>query len=150
MKELLLKYNPQKISLSFHGFNIKVEESDKSIQLNQHANSLFTSFTIDSPEFEDKKGVFVFSVDEKIIYVGKTDDSLKKVIQRTYGKIVPRKLHTDGQITACKLNSFLNQNHDKKIELWLIPCENKENSKQIKNEIIAEYNPIINYNRSLK
>ncbi len=150
MTNLLLKYNPKKISLSFYGFNIKVEESDKSIQLNQYANSLFTSFTIDSPEFEDKKGVFVFSVDEKIIYVGKTDDSLKKVIQGTYGKIVPRKLHTDGQITACKLNSFLNQNHDKKIELWFIPCENKENSKQIKNEIIAEYNPIINNNRSLK
>ncbi len=150
MTNLLLQYNPKKISLSFHGFNIKVEESDKSIQLNQYANSLFTSFTIDSPEFEDKKGVFVFSVDEKIIYVGKTDDSLKKVIQGTYGKIVPRKLHTDGQITACKLNSFLNQNHDKKMELWFIPCENKENSKQIKNEIIAEYNPIINYNRSLK
>ena len=144
MTNLLLKYNPKKISLSFHGFNIKVEESDKSIQLNQYANSLFTSFTIDSPEFEDKKGVFVFFFDEKIIYVGKTDDSLKKVIQGTYGNIVPRKLHTDGQITACKLSSFLNQNHDKKIELWFIPCENKENSKQIKNEIIAEYNPVIN------
>lgn len=144
MPKSLQSYNLHKIKLIFHGFDIKVEEANKSIALNQYANSLFTSFSIDSPEFEDKKGVFVFTVDGMIVYVGMTNDSLKKVIMRTYGNIIPRKLHKDGQLTACRLNAFLNTNHNKNIELWFIDCDDKEKVTQIKKELIAEYNPEIN------
>lgn len=144
MPKSLQSYNPHKIKLIFHGFDMKVEEANKSIALNQYANSLFTSFSIDFPEFEDKKGVFVFTVDGMIVYVGMTNDSLKKVIMRTYGNIIPRKLHKDGQLTACRLNAFLNTNHNKNIELWFINCDDKEKVTQIKKELIAEYNPEIN------
>lgn len=144
MSKPLLSYNLQKINLIFHGFDIKVEESNKNIELNQYANSLFTSFSIDSPEFEDKKGVFVFTVNGTVVYVGMTNDSLKNVIMGTYGKIIPRKLHKDGQLTACRLSAFLNKNHNKKIELWFIECDDKEKIKQIKNELIDEYKPEIN------
>lgn len=144
MPKPLQSYNPHKIKLVFHGFNLKVEELDKSIELNQYAASLFTSFLIDSPEFEDKKGVFVFTVDGMVVYVGMTNDSLKKVIMGTYGNITPRKLHKDGQLTACRLNAFLNANHNKNIELWFIDCDDKEKIKQIKNKLIDEYNPKIN------
>lgn len=68
----------------------------------------------------------------------------KKVIMRTYGNIIPRKLHKDGQLTACRLNAFLNTNHNKNIELWFIDCDDKEKVTQIKKELIAEYNPEIN------
>ena len=144
MSKPLLSYNLQKINLIFHGFDIKVEESNKNIELNQYANALFTSFSIDSPEFEDKKGVFIFTVDCTVVYVGMTNDSLKKVMMGTYGNIVPRKLHKDGQLTACRLSAFLNENHNKKIELWFIECDDKEKIKQIKNELIDEYKPEIN------
>lgn len=144
MSKPLLSYNLQKINLIFHGFDIKVEEPNKSIALNQYANSLFTSFSIDFPEFEDKKGVFVFTVDGTVVYVGMTNDSLKKVMMGTYGNIIPRKLHKDGQLTACRLSAFLNKNHNKKIELWFIECDDKEKIKQIKNELIDEYKPEIN------
>lgn len=144
MTGILEKYNPQKIKLMFHGYDLKVEERNKSIALNQYANSLFTSFSIDSPEYEDKKGVFVFTVDGTVVYVGMTNDSLKKVMMGTYGNIIPRKLHKDGQLTACRLSAFLNANHNKKIELWFIECDDKEKIKQIKNELIDEYKPEIN------
>lgn len=144
MPNSLQSYNPHKIKLLFRGFDLKVEELDRSIALNQYANSLFTSFTIDSPEFEDKKGVFVFTVNGTVVYVGMTNDSLKNVIIGTYGNIIPRKLHKDGQLTACRLSAFLNKNHDKKIELWFIECDDKEKIKQIKNELIDEYKPEIN------
>ena len=144
MTGILEKYNPKKIELVFHGYDLKIEEPNKSIALNQYANALFTSFSIDSPKFEDKKGVFVFTVDGTVVYVGMTNDSLKKVIMRTYGNIIPRKLHKDGQLTACRLSAFLNENHNKNIELWFITCDDKEKTKQIKNELIDEYNPEIN------
>lgn len=144
MSKTLQSYNPKKINLIFHGYDIKVTETDRSIQLNQYANSLFTSFTINSPEFEDKKGVFVFTLDDTIVYVGMTNDSLKKVMMGTYGNIIPRKLHKDGQLTACRLSAFLNSNHNKNIELWFIECDDKEKNKQIKNELIAAYSPEIN------
>lgn len=73
-----------------------------------------------------------------------TNDSLKKVIMGTYGNISPRKLHKDGQLTACRLNAFLNKNHNKNIELWFIVCEDKENNKKIKKELISVYSPEIN------
>ena len=144
MSKPLLSYNLQKINLIFHGFDIKVEESNNNIELNQYANALFTSFSIDSPKFEDKKGVFVFTVDSTAVYVGMTNDSLKKVMLGTYGNIIPRKLHKDGQLTACRLSAFLNSNHNKNIELWFIECDDKEKIKQIKNELIDEYKPEIN------
>ena len=144
MYNTLQSYNPHKIKLVFHGFDLKVVETNKSIVLNQYADSLFTSFSIESPEFEDKKGVFAFTVDGTVVYVGMTNDSLKKVMMRTYGKIIPRKLHKDGQLTACRLSAFLNKNHNKKIELWFIECDDKEKIKQIKNELIDEYKPEIN------
>ena len=141
---MLEKYNPKKIHLVFHGRDIKVEENDKTIALNAYADSLFTSFSIDSPEFENKKGVFVFTVDSTVVYVGMTNGSLKKVIMGTYGNIISRKLHKDGQLTACRLNTFLNSKYDRNIELWFIECNNKEKNKQIKNELIATYRPEIN------
>ena len=144
MPNSLLAYNPHKIKLLFDGYDLKIEERNKSIALNQYADSLFTSFSIDSPKFEDKKGVFIFTVDGTVVYVGMTNDSLKKVIMRTYGIIIPRKLHKDGQLTACRLSAFLNKNHNKKIELWFIECDDKEKIKQIKNELIDEYKPEIN------
>lgn len=144
MYNTLQSYNPHKIKLVFHGFDLKVVESNKAIELNKYTDSLFTSFTIDSSEFEDKKGVFVFTVDDTVVYVGMTNDSLKKVMIGTYGNIIPRKLHKDGQLTACRLSAFLNTNHNKKIELWFIECDDKEKIKQIKNELIDEYKPEIN------
>lgn len=144
MYNTLQSYNPHKIKLVFHGFDLKVVESNKAIELNKYTDSLFTSFTIDSSEFEDKKGVFVFTVDDTVVYVGMTNDSLKKVMIGTYGNIIPRKLHKDGQLTACRLSAFLNKNHNKKIELWFIECDDKEKIKQIKNELIDEYKPEIN------
>ena len=58
MPKFLQSYNPHKINLIFHGFDIKVEEPNKSIALNQYAASLFTRFSIDSPEFKNKKRRF--------------------------------------------------------------------------------------------
>ncbi|MBP3773487.1 MAG: SIR2 family protein [Treponema sp.] len=144
MPELLNSYNPQKIKLVFHGYDLKVEEPNKSIVLNQYANSLFTSFSIDSPEFEDKQGIFVFTVNGTVVYVGKTETSLKTVMQSTYQNINVRKLQADGQRTACRLNAFLNENHNKNIELWFIECNDKEKIKRIKKELINEYKPEIN------
>ena len=144
MTNTLHSYHPYKIKIVFHGFDLKVVESNKAIELNKYANSLFTSFSIDSPEYEDKKGVFVFTVDGTVVYVGMTNDSLKKVMMGTYGNIIPRKLHKDGQLTACRLSACLNKNHNKKIELWFIECDDKEKIKQIKNELIDEYKPEIN------
>lgn len=147
MPNSLQSYNPHKIKLVFHGYDLEIEEPNKSIALNQYANSSFTSFSIEDSPFEDKKGVFIFTVDGNIVYVGMTNDSLKKVIMGTYGKIIPRKLHKDGQLTACRLSAFLNKNHNKKIELWFIECDDKEKIKQIKNELIDEYKPEINKRR---
>ena len=77
MPNTLQSYHTHKIKLVFHGFDLKVVESNKAIELNKYADSLFTSFTIDSPEFEDKKGIFIFTVDGTVVYVGITNDSLK-------------------------------------------------------------------------
>lgn len=146
MNEILKQYKPKKIKLFFLNHDVRVTESDNSVRLNQYANALFLNFTIDSPDFNDKKGVFVFTVDGNIVYVGMTNDSLFNVIHGTYGNITPRKLRTDGQITACRLSGFLNANFDRNIELWFIANEDKDLNKKIKRELIAAYNPVINNN----
>ena len=132
MPNSLQSYNPHKIKLLFRGFDLKVEELDRSIALNQYANSSFTSFSIDSPEFEDKKGVFVFTVNGTVVYVGMTNDSLKNVIIGTYGNIIPRKLHKDGQLTACRLSAFLNKITIKKLNYGLLNAMIKKRLSKLK------------------
>ena len=124
MNNLLDKYNVQKKTRNFLGSKLKVEESNISIELNQYAVFMITSSSINSPEFEYKKGVFVFTVYGFVVHVDMTNDSLKKVMIGTYGNIIPRKLHKDGQLTTCRLSVFLNAKHNKNIELCFIDYDN--------------------------
>lgn len=144
MDSKLQYYNPKKVELIFSARDMKVEEKNKDIQLNHYAQNLFTSFSIYSPELKDKKGVFIFLVDGEVVYVGMTESSLYRVIAGTYGSIKPRNLHIDGQTTACRLNTFLNKNFDRNIELLFIENENKDEIRRIKKELIDFYNPKIN------
>lgn len=47
-----------------------------------------------------------FTVDCTVVYVGITNDSLKKVLIETYENIIPRNLLKDSQLTASRLSTF--------------------------------------------
>ena len=85
-------------------------------------------------DVEDVPGVYLWIVDDEIIYIGETKN-LRKRFNTGYGNISPRNCYLGGQSTNCKMNKvvleyfeagkqiklyFLKTNDYKKVELELL------------------------------
>lgn len=84
------------------------ESGDDSYRLflNKYGDLKYCEFSVRENLFE--RGIYMFSHDGKVKYVGRCTDSFEKRINYGYGKIYPKKCFIDGQATNCRLNSIIN------------------------------------------
>ena len=126
---------------------------DKNLNVYDHKDSEYTdrkknafgerdycSFKIDYPQ--KVSGVYLWVVDDEIIYIGETDDLVKR-FNSGYGKITPYNCTTKGQITNCKMNGvvldYFCQN--KVIHLYFLPTTNyKQVELKLLSNIRTKYN----------
>jgi len=116
----MIKYYPQ------NGYDNK-----KNLMLLYHGKGAFCRFTISASNWP---GVYLWVVDNKIIYIGETDGLLRR-FNMGYGCIAPRNCYVGGQSTNCKMNKivlslyeqgktvslyFYNTTDYKKVELELL------------------------------
>lgn len=88
----IVKYYPQ------DGYDNK-----KNLLLSHHGNGAFCRFYIN---VGDWPGVYLWVVDNRIIYIGETD-GLKRRFNMGYGRIAPRNCYVGGQSTNCKMNKVV-------------------------------------------
>lgn len=88
----ILKYFPQ-----------DAYENKRNLKLSQHGNGAFCHFTINTGDWP---GVYLWIVDNRIIYIGETD-GLKRRFNLGYGNISPRNCFVGGQSTNCKMNKVV-------------------------------------------
>ena len=106
-------------------------ENKNTVPLSENGKGAFCRFEIDA---EDVPGVYLWIVDDEIIYIGETKN-LRKRFNTGYGNISPRNCYLGGQSTNCKMNKvvleyfeagkqiklyFLKANDYKKVELELL------------------------------
>lgn len=75
----------------------------KNLPLSCHGKGAFCRFSIKA---EDWPGVYLWVVDEQIIYIGETA-GLRLRFNMGYGNISPRNCYVGGQSTNCKMNKVV-------------------------------------------
>jgi hypothetical protein len=78
-------------------------DNKRNLPLLYHGKGAFCRFSID---VDGGAGVYLWVVDNKIIYIGETVD-LKKRFNMGYGHIAPRNCYVGGQSTNCKMNKVV-------------------------------------------
>lgn len=124
--------------------HLKVYEHNDSkyseYQKNKFGERDYCSFKINYPK--NISGVYLWVVDEKIIYIGETDD-LTNRFNAGYGKITPYNCNINGQTTNCKMNGVVLDlfRQNKIISLYFLKTtEYKEVEKILLENITTEYN----------
>lgn len=64
--------------------------------LNQYGDLIYSRFTINDEYFSGEKGLYLYTVDDEIKYIGRCLDTFKTRVNRGYGKIVPKNCYLDG------------------------------------------------------
>lgn len=78
-------------------------DNKKNLPLSYHGKGPFCRFSIKAGEWP---GVYLWVVDNNIIYIGETD-GLQRRFNAGYGRIAPRNCYLGGQSTNCKMNKVV-------------------------------------------
>ncbi len=113
----------------------------KQYPLNKYVKGSFCYFEI-SPYWQEKAGLYIFTVKNKEKYVGECDDLFYRMYD--YGHITPRKCHKDGQSTNCKINRLILKNsYNGFVDLWFHCTKqmSRKSRKTIEKKIIDLLSP---------
>jgi hypothetical protein len=88
----IVKYYPQ-----------NAYDNKKNLPLSCHGNGAFCRFSIKA---DDWPGVYLWVVDNRIVYIGETE-SLHRRFNMGYGRISPRNCYVRGRSTNCKMNKVV-------------------------------------------
>jgi len=102
--------------------------------LNQSGDLQYLEFKIKDLDIYNLKGLYLFKVNDEIVYIGRCKDSFKKRINNGYGRIAPKNCYLDGQSTNCFINSLICTSYPK-IDFYV--------SSQNDNSIIEKYEKLL-------
>ena len=108
--------------------------------LNNFGDKTYSKFWIDDKNILDKKGLYLFCVNNDIMYIGKCVDNFKNRIDIGYGNISPRNCFLGGQSTNCRINYFITLVKNN-IELYILTMENIEEINKLEKILIKKYKP---------
>ena len=78
-------------------------DNKNNFPLSKYGNGAFCRFSIEAPQ---TSGVYLWVVDNAIIYIGETEN-LSQRFNIGYGNISPRNCYVGGQSTNCKMNKIV-------------------------------------------
>jgi len=108
--------------------------------LNKNGDKLYSNFIIEDEDIKKSKGLYLYSIDGQVKYVGRCKDSFGKRINAGYGKIHPKNCYIDGQSTNCHLNNLVTSN---KASTSFYVCKLEDNNEitELEAELIRKYQP---------
>lgn len=135
IQDLVPKCNDKNLNIYDHK-NSKYKDNKK----NKYGDRDYCLFQIEYPE--KTSGVYLWVVDNEIIYIGETDDLFKR-FNSGYGKITPYNCKVNGQTTNCKMNGVVLDllRSNKIVHLYFLPTRNyKEIELKLLANISTKYN----------
>jgi hypothetical protein len=111
--------------------------------LNRYGDLTFCRFTITEPRFLKKRGIYAFTQDGKLRYVGRCKDNFKKRINNGYGRVDPKNCYLDGQATNCHLNALIARCRSS-VALWIHIMTDDDVIERLETKLITLYNPLWN------
>lgn len=131
----IIEYMPQKQSMNIN-----------NLSLHQHGKGPFCKFKFDGTY---DSGVYLWVIDDEIIYIGETINLNQRFSANGYGQIYSQNCYYGGQITNCKMNHVVLEKYKKgeKIKIYFYKTDNhKQVEEELLRNIVTKYNSkIINY-----
>jgi hypothetical protein len=100
----------------------------------------FCEFRLRDSTVQMLKGLYCFTVDGNLKYIGKSTDSFGKRINQGYGRIHPKNCFRDGQATNCHLNALI-ASCVGQVALFVCPMLNNDEIGLAEEGLIAKENP---------
>lgn len=116
--------------------------------LNSYGDSDYSAFSIAETSALNQKGIYAYTSQDDLVYVGRCRDMIGKRINHGYGKIHPKNCYIDGQATNCHLNSLITSKHHS-IRFWLHPLKSDNQIIDAERRLIRSYSPAWNLHRFL-
>lgn len=108
--------------------------------LNRHGDLLNCEFRLADLAAQRLKGLYCFSVDSALKYIGRSTDSSDKRINQGYGRIHPKNCYRDGQSANCHLNALI-AGAAAKVRLHIHPLGEDGAINAAESSLIVKYNP---------
>jgi len=108
--------------------------------LNKYGDLEYSQFRITDKNYLKSKGIYAYTLNSEIVYIGRCNSSLKQRINQGYGKIHPKNCYIDGQATNCHLNAKITKSKDR-VDLWFHKMTNKKKINELEKQLIKKYHP---------
>ncbi|MNO22090.1 hypothetical protein D3C76_118670 [compost metagenome] len=108
--------------------------------LNKNGDKTYSEFVIEDPQVKKSKGLYLYSVNNLVKYIGRCRDSFGKRINQGYGKIHPKNCFIDGQSTNCHLNNLVSINRGS-TKFFIYKLTDNKEITTIEEELIKKYKP---------
>jgi hypothetical protein len=116
--------------------------------LNDYGDKEYCKFAIQG-DLAATKGLYCYTVDGEIRYIGRCRDSFKKRVNQGYGVIHPKNCYRDGQATNCHLNSLIAKETGE-IEFWVCPLERDMDIEELERRLVKDPDRRLEWNIALK
>ncbi len=103
--------------------------------LNKYGDNKFCEFEI--KDNLNDKGIYFYSINNEIKYIGRCTDNFKKRINQGYGKIHPKNCFIDGQATNCHLNALINLAVNVEFGIYIMSEKTKDEIKEMEKLILT-------------
>lgn len=103
--------------------------------LNKYGDNKFCEFKI--KDNLNDKGIYFYSINNEIKYIGRCTDNFKKRINQGYGKIHPKNCFIDGQATNCHLNALINLAVNLEFGIYIMSEKTKDEIKEMEKLILT-------------
>lgn len=87
-----------------------------------------------------QKGLYLYTYDDQIKYIGRSKDPFGKRINQGYGKINPKNCFIDGQSTNCHLNHLVTV-HKNNIKFFVHELTDVTEIIDLEAQLIMTYKP---------
>ena len=118
-----------------------------SFFLNPHGDLTYSKFSIQNCDVIAAKGLYIYTVEGQLQYIGRCKNSFGKRINQGYGKIHPKNCYRDGQSPNCRINAQVTRNRE---SVKLLVCQLDVDDEIVASEagLISKYRPPWNIQRA--
>ncbi len=115
--------------------------------LNKYGDLIYCRFSFNDPQLSQRRGLYAYTVNNQVKYIGQTIDTFKKRINLGYGVIHPKNCYLDGQATNCHLNALIAENKNE-LKFYICPLQDPIQIGIFEKLLIQHHNP--SWNIALK
>ena len=108
--------------------------------LNPYGDGVYCRFRMERGPLSLKKGLYLYCIGDRLVYLGRSIDPFEKRINQGYGAIHPKNCFLDGQATNCHLNALIAENVSA-VSLFVLSLSDDLEIERLERQLIQMLQP---------